>query len=577
MRIASGVLVAFFVLVIGTGFAEAVTQSDCGTLSTANMLYQLNQSVNSTGTCFTITANNITLDCKGYVINYSQLSTGYGVNITTRNSTTVKNCNIVQGSDAVLSSHGIYANTGVEGSDIYNNTIMTGGESSYGVYLYSVAYENSIHGNTINASGVQAYGIELESMTYGNHIYDNTIETSGYVGHGIIVSSDTHDNNVHDNEISASRGHGIYLYSVSGTNYGSLLYSNNITTNSTDNFGIFLENSHNNTLWNNTVRANGTRVALKNTTFNTFENDTLVEGFTTQYFNIYSYDNSTNNNFTNLNFNKSDIRFGAGENNLTIKWFLAVNVTDSTGQLSFASVNINDSSNINYSAITNTAGIATFTVSETKLSSTGFNMSYNNYTITVRRTGYYTNSTTRNVTASMQASIFLTPYPTPVLGTQFYGYGRSVRMNLNFHIGTSKNDDEFRYNNTYVLANDSVVAGLIFSGSQDFGTVVNNSGAADYSLQLKQSAVNNKFYVVFTKGGWSDVQDKISSIDKEHLLSTTFGHFFKIIPDNFPLFIRLDYYDVDILNSTEITRGELVIKNEGKNGQGSWKISMVMR
>ncbi|MEI6058588.1 MAG: hypothetical protein WCP89_02345, partial [archaeon] len=38
---------------------------DCGDLLTANAVYTLNQSVNTTGTCFNILANNVTLDCRG--------------------------------------------------------------------------------------------------------------------------------------------------------------------------------------------------------------------------------------------------------------------------------------------------------------------------------------------------------------------------------------------------------------------------------------------------------------------------------------------------------------------------------
>ena len=42
----------------------------CGNLASANTIYYLNQSVTSTDTCFNIQANNITLDCNGYKINY---------------------------------------------------------------------------------------------------------------------------------------------------------------------------------------------------------------------------------------------------------------------------------------------------------------------------------------------------------------------------------------------------------------------------------------------------------------------------------------------------------------------------
>ena len=53
---------------------------DCGTLNTTNGVYALTNNVNSTGTCFNISANNVTLDCQGYTINYSSDGSvaGYG-------------------------------------------------------------------------------------------------------------------------------------------------------------------------------------------------------------------------------------------------------------------------------------------------------------------------------------------------------------------------------------------------------------------------------------------------------------------------------------------------------------------
>jgi hypothetical protein len=159
---------------------------------------------------------------------------------------------------------------------------------------------------------------------------------------------------------------------------------------------------------------------------------------------------------------------------------------------------------------------------------------------------------------------------------EFHGYGRSVKMNMAFHIGASKSDDALERNDTYVFASDGATAGMIFSGSQDFGTEIKDSGA-DYSLQLKQSLQGNEFYVLFTQSDKSQVLGKIAGINKDMLLSKTFGDFPEVAPKSFPVFIRLDYYDIDLLNKTEIGRGDLVIKNEGRNERGMPIVSMVMR
>ena len=56
------------------------------------------------------TANNVTLDCRGWEINYSQVSAGYGVAVESYNITTIKSCDIWQsalGGSPTLSSYGV--------------------------------------------------------------------------------------------------------------------------------------------------------------------------------------------------------------------------------------------------------------------------------------------------------------------------------------------------------------------------------------------------------------------------------------------------------------------------------------
>ena len=85
----------------------------CGTLTEADTIYTLTTDVNSNGTCFTIEANNVTLDCKGFRIRYSKLTAGYAVNNSYGyNMTTVRNCKIIQQYSVNAESYGIYHNGG---------------------------------------------------------------------------------------------------------------------------------------------------------------------------------------------------------------------------------------------------------------------------------------------------------------------------------------------------------------------------------------------------------------------------------------------------------------------------------
>src|SRR3989344_6539043 len=104
MRLGMLLLIAFLSMA-SIAYADTNINS-CQTLSTANEKYTLTASMSSTGTCLTVDANGITIDCAGYTINYSNSATGRGVSITTRNSTVVKNCIIIQGSSAYSSSDG---------------------------------------------------------------------------------------------------------------------------------------------------------------------------------------------------------------------------------------------------------------------------------------------------------------------------------------------------------------------------------------------------------------------------------------------------------------------------------------
>ena len=87
--------------------------TSCQTLSTANSTYTLINNVSSTGTCFTISEQNITLDCDGYAINYSTSGGAdqYGV-YSTYDYTKIKNCIVEDGNLSTSNSYryGVYFN-----------------------------------------------------------------------------------------------------------------------------------------------------------------------------------------------------------------------------------------------------------------------------------------------------------------------------------------------------------------------------------------------------------------------------------------------------------------------------------
>jgi len=191
----------------------------CGTLDQENETYILNQSASTDGTCFTITANNVTLDCQGNNIVYSNDGSNneYGV-YSTMNNTNIKNCIVDDGN---------WTTTQADRFGIYFNGVENG----------------TLENNIVNIS--QRRGIYLSSSSNYNTLTNN-IGTSGTNG-GIYLSSSSNYNTLTNNIGTSGTNGGIYLSSSS--NYNTL--TNNIGTSGTYG-GIYLSSSSNNTLTSNT-------------------------------------------------------------------------------------------------------------------------------------------------------------------------------------------------------------------------------------------------------------------------------------------------------------------------------------
>lgn len=279
--------------------------SACGTLSTANEYYQLNQSINSSGTCITINANNITLDGVGYTINYSQSATGYGINNSGGfDNILIKNISFIQGSSSA--NYIIYSN-GMSNSIISDNTLTN--QYDIGIYFdYGFSsFNNSVVRNLINSSITSSYkgGIRFVSVsvdithTY-NNISNNTIITNQNINHGISCSAYCHYNIISNNIINSSgtNARNIYLdvsthnsvklNSISSTGQGA----NTIQIGSLSDDNLIV----NNTLYITGLSASGLVLAdadLNNIT----SNNITVAG--TSESGIYVEAGASNNNFLN--------------------------------------------------------------------------------------------------------------------------------------------------------------------------------------------------------------------------------------------------------------------------------------
>ncbi|MFH1585332.1 MAG: LamG-like jellyroll fold domain-containing protein [archaeon] len=152
--------------------------TDCFTLGEASKTYYLNNNVTTSGTCFTITANNVVFDGQGYRINGSD--SGSGVKATSRIGLTIRNLNIED------FSYGVdFVTTTI--SSISNNNISS--NADFGVYLSSSSSSNTLQDNVLNSN---SKGIYLTSSA--NNVISGG-EVNGSSSEQILLMDSTSDNN----------------------------------------------------------------------------------------------------------------------------------------------------------------------------------------------------------------------------------------------------------------------------------------------------------------------------------------------------------------------------------------------
>jgi parallel beta-helix repeat protein len=262
------ILIAFFSFIIIAPSGEAqIPITSCQEISTAGS-YIMTQDVSSTGTCISITADAIILDCNDFSITYGTAGEGVGIKATDIKSIAISDCTILDKSES--GEHGAGINlTNVQTSRITSNNIRTNGSfRNYGIQLTNSKYV-TVANNKITTTGTadRNYGIHLSTDASNNRIENNSISTAGTDYNFGIINYISHDNVLRNNSITSSgtgsRNYGIFL--SGGCCYRSLrnnITGNTITTSSAwpggNNQGILLQSgSLQNTVENNTINTSG--------------------------------------------------------------------------------------------------------------------------------------------------------------------------------------------------------------------------------------------------------------------------------------------------------------------------------
>jgi hypothetical protein len=249
---------------MGLNNDSSINLTGCGDLTYADTTYYLNNNVTSTGTCFNVLANNVTLDCNGYEVNYSSGggSNEYGIYNNGYNNTKIRNCNIVE----AVNSGGTYPNynhnlyflyayyTMVENNSfrtrthnhpirfsyggnntVYNNVINALVNGEAGVYIFQGNGHN-VTNNTITLTsncGGCGMGVYLNDVDWSN-VYNNHIQSSQSSGYGGIRFYNSNNNNISGNRVT-NVGSGLVVYTSSSNSY----FDNQINSSASQSYVIY--------------------------------------------------------------------------------------------------------------------------------------------------------------------------------------------------------------------------------------------------------------------------------------------------------------------------------------------------
>lgn len=346
----------------------------CGTLSTPNAVYTLNQSINTTSTCFEIGANNVTIDFNGYTIRGDGTFGDYGVKNWYYNDTTIRNGTINGFGPAIYSFGG--NNKTLENMLLYNST-------SAGFQAYNI---NGFYINNINITGVSSTGSGL--LISGNNVVVDNFYGS-YVGGACL---------------SKSAGTRIIVNNFECFNQGTA--------------GIALTGSSNNIFTNVSITGgtrgievggNGAGVKSNN---NTFANVNIV-GASQAGIILLANNNAVNFNNTFINATYNNISFsGTGPTNNSIyrKWWYQAKTTNSTGEPinGIVVVGRNSTSQEDFATYSVSNGLTPLVPATDyyRIGSTYYY--YSNHSITASGAGY--SSSTHSLNFSLEHNVLADPF-----------------------------------------------------------------------------------------------------------------------------------------------------------------------
>jgi len=499
---------SYFIEIV-TGFGESGSfnpdVSACAELNETNGIYNLTQNVSIDGaTCFTVSAENVTLDCQGFSITgFGNTLSTYGV-YTNQYNTTIKNCNI-HNFDASVRLSGTYGV--VKDSNITTNYTASG----YGRAILVSGSNNIVH-------NVYAYGYK-GGGTYSVPLIgdNNTIANSTVVGNSsIAMRMEAKNSRVINVTVLAYSTYGIYH--TAGSNLSVDCMGVSITgSNTSGSYGVY-STQPNTTVKNCNISNFSSGVYFNGADNGTIDNVTTNTTYACSAPNgigIYLYDNANYNTIANSNgYSES----GYGIYIVSSNYNSILNFTGASGKE--RGIYLQTSSNNSIINSTGTAGTNYGIVIQT-----GFNNSIINSTGTAGTQGGICLSTNSNCNSIINSTgtavtvggiLLVTSSNNSIINST----GTSVGFG-GIYLQKSSN------NNTIINSTGTSInsyRGIFIYSDSNYNTIINSTGIANQEagIQIHSSSNNSIINSTATSGAYGGIYISTSS-NNNSIINSTFN------------------------------------------------------
>ncbi|MEM2916660.1 MAG: right-handed parallel beta-helix repeat-containing protein, partial [Candidatus Woesearchaeota archaeon] len=325
--------------------ATCTSCAECTTCAaTPGNTCTLTNSITSTGTCITVGADNVVIDCANNIITYGTggASNAHGIASMNRIGLVIENCTIKDTHSSGNYGYAINLTNTTYSRIMYNNLIANGSSYTRALYLYKNASFNTIANNNITAIsttfGTYNYAVYLYLDAHNNIIENNSIFVYGNAGYNtaLYLQDRIENNTISNNTISGTGTGNAYNKGIvlEGPAKNNSISYNNITTNAppySANHGVTISTGVTGTvIAGNTISTNGSAnaygVYLSSYVQNcTVANNTIVtKGSSSGNYGILVDTSSRNitidnNTITTYgSYNNDGINLGSGSHNSII-------------------------------------------------------------------------------------------------------------------------------------------------------------------------------------------------------------------------------------------------------------------